>query len=320
MRTLRLITLATVSLLLFAASAEAGSPIQVYTWSQQSGPGHASAGGTVNTSHPVAGSPGSGAQPGSPPSEHGGGTEVSAPPKRGGGRVSPYPTVTGNSPILKNPGHGGFWYKTPGGQQCLYQPNATEAALCVNVVTPGTPAAPAAPPVDPTTVAGNAAKHLSLRAGQISASPSADIDGLTGAPSWFWLTPTPGTDTVAVTTGGERVTVTATESSVNWSFGDSGTLDAGPGVPYESGAAPTDAVTHDFQTRCLPGDQGHDPDVLASCGPNGYTIAATVAWSISYTATGPIARTGTLTARTTSASTSYPVTEARGFLTSAGSA
>jgi hypothetical protein len=245
---------------------------------------------------------------------------VSAPPKHGGGTVSPYPTVTSDSPILKNPGHGGFWYKTPGGQQCLYQPNTNEAGLCVNVVTPGTPAAPAAPPVDPTAVAASAAKHLSLGAGQISASPSAQVDGLTGTASWFWLTPAPGTDTVAVTTGGEHVTVTAKESSVEWSFGDNGTLDAGPGIPYQSGAAPADAVTHDYQTRCLPGDQGHDPDVLASCGPSGYMITATVAWSIAYTATGPVARTGALTSRTTQASTSYPVTEARGFLTSAGSA
>lgn len=310
MKVARVTILAAALLLLLAASAQAqGSrPIQVYTWSQQSGSGHATVGGSVHATGSTPGSNGSAPSSGTPVSDHGGGT------------VSPYPTVTSNSPILKDPGPGGFWYKTPGGQECLYQPNTTETALCVNVVTPGTPAAPAAPPVDPTTLAASAAKQLSLGAGQISASPSANVDGLTGAASWFWLAPTPGTDTVAVTRGGEHVTVTAKQSSVDWSFGDNGTLDAGPGVPYQSGTVPAAAVTHAYQTRCLPGDQGHDPYVLASCGPDGYTITATVGWSITYTATGPVARSGALTSRTTSASVTYPVTEARGFLTSAGSA
>lgn len=322
MRVARITILVAASFLLLAVSAHAqgSAPIQVYTWSQQSGPGHATAGGTVHTTQPIAGKPGTDPEPGSPPSERNGGPESGSPPKHGGGTVSPYPTVTSNSPILKDPGPGGFWYKTPGGQECLYQPNTTETALCVNVVTPGTPAAPAAPPVDPTTLAASAAKQLALGAGQISASPSANVDGLTGVASWFWLTPAPGTDSVAVTRGGEHVTVTAKESSVDWSFGDNDTLDAGPGIPYQSGTVPASAVTHAYQTRCLPGDQGHDPDVLASCGADGYTITATVTWSITYTATGPVARAGALTSRTTAASVTYPVTEARGFLTSAGSA
>jgi hypothetical protein len=125
---------------------------------------------------------------------------------------------------------------------------------------------------------------------------------------------------VTVTRGGERVTVTAKERSVEWSFGDNTTLAAGPGVPYQGESVPAGAVTHDYQTRCLPGDQGHDPYVLSTCGPDGYTITATVGWTITYAATGPVARDGSLTPRTTSTSMTYPVSEARGFLTSAASA
>lgn len=319
MTAVRVIGLTAAVFLLMVTPALAGQ-VGIGTYSQQINPGHATAGGTVHTSQRVAGSPGAPPVSGDPPSDAGGGAESGSPPEHGGGTVSPYPTVTSNSPVLKNTGAGSFWYRTPGGQQCLYTPNANATQLCVNVVTPGTPAAPAAPPVDPTTLAASAAKRLPLGAGQISASPSAKVAGLTGAASWFWLTPTPGTGTVAVTRGGEHVTVTAKESSVDWNFGDNTTLDGGPGVPYEADSTPAGAVTHDYQTRCLPGDQGHDPYVLASCGPDGYTVTVTVAWSISYTATGPIARSGTLTSRTTSTSTSYPVTEARGFLTSAGGA
>lgn len=304
----RLIFLSAVTFFVTTGSATAGT-LNIGAWSQQSGPEHATAGGSVTASAPTGGSAGTGAASGTPVSD-----------RSGGGAVSPYPTLSSNSPLLKDPGHGSFWYSDGSGQQCLYTPNVTETTPCFNVVTPGTPAKPAARAVNPATLAAKAAKSLSLDAGQITASPSARVDGLTGSESWFWLTPTPGTESAAASAGGERVTVTAKESSVDWSFGDNTTLDGGPGVPYDPDATPAGAVTHDYATRCLPGDQGHDPYVLASCGPNGYTITATVAWTITYTATGVIARSGALTSRTTSASMTYPVTEARGFLTSAGDA
>lgn len=320
MRLGRLIVLAAAAFFLLAASAAAKQPVRIFYWSAQGGPGHATAGGSIHGSTPVAGRPGSDPEPGSPPSERPAGPETSSPPSGHGGTVSPYPTVSSNSPVLSKPtGPNSFWYRTPGGQECLYQPNTNEAALCVNVVHPGTPAAPPAPPVDPTTLAVEAANRLSLGAGQISASPSAHADGLTGARSWFWLTPTPGSASVTVTSGAEHVTVSAKASSVAWSFGDHGTLDAGPGVPYRSGSVPAGAITHDYQTRCLPGDQRHDPYVLATCGPDGYSVTARVDWTIAYAATGPVTRDGGLTSRTTSTSMTYPVGEVRGFLASAGS-
>ena len=95
-------------------------------------------------------------------------------------------------------------------------------------------------------------------------------------------------------------------------------MTGGAGVPYRAGAAPATAVRHVYQTRCLPGDQGHDPNVLSSCGPNGYTIEALVQWAISYTASGPVAGGGALPSRSTAASIAYPVSEARAFLTAEG--
>jgi hypothetical protein len=107
-------------------------------------------------------------------------------------------------------------------------------------------------------------------------------------------------------------------STVRWSFGDGGSLVGGAGVPYRQGSVATGAIRHVYQTRCLPGDRGHDPNVLSSCGTNGYTVAASVVWAISYQATGPVSAGGALPARTTSTSIAYPVSESRAFLTTSG--
>jgi hypothetical protein len=171
--------------------------------------------------------------------------------------------------------------------------------------------------VNPVAVAENVAARLALAAGQIQTSPK--TDGLTGAASWFWLSPTTSTHSLAVALGGERVTVSATAASVRWSFGDDSQLLAGPGVPYTPGGTPPGAVLHTFQTRCLPGDRGRDPNVLPGCGADGYTVEATVQWSISYAAAGPVGGGGALPSRSTATSIAYPVGEARAFLT-AGSA
>jgi hypothetical protein len=141
---------------------------------------------------------------------------------------------------------------------------------------------------------------------------------LTGAASWFWLEPSPTASSLSIALGGEHVTVSATVSSVQWRFGDGNSRSAGPGVPYQPGSTPSGAVRHIYETRCLPGDRGHDPNVLSSCGSQGYSVTASVVWAISYQATGSITSAGALPARTTTTSTSYPVSEARAFLTTNG--
>jgi hypothetical protein len=169
--------------------------------------------------------------------------------------------------------------------------------------------------VNPALLAATLAARLALLPGRIQASPSAQTAGLTGAASWFWLEPSPATSSLSIALGGERVTVSASIYSVQWSFGDDTSRSAGPGVPYEPGSVPAGAVRHVYQTRCLPGDRGRDPYVLSSCGSDGYRITASIVWAILYQATGPIDASGALPTRTTSTSIAYPVSESRAFLT-----
>lgn len=172
------------------------------------------------------------------------------------------------------------------------------------------------PQVNPAVLAATAAAQLALSAGTIQASPTAQTSGLTGAASWFWLSPPPSPESASVSAGSESVTVTASPSAVHWTFGDGVQLVGGPGIPYRPGSGSAGAVLHTYKTRCLPGDRGHDPYVLASCGAGGYTVQGLVQWTISYRASGPIAGTGSLPARATGTSIVYPVSEARAFLTS----
>jgi hypothetical protein len=181
---------------------------------------------------------------------------------------------------------------------------------CFTITGSGNPAA-AAPPLTPVTIAEQVADRLSLSPGAVNASPT--HAGLTGSASWFWLDPAPTTEQLSLTLAGEAVTVIAVPR-ISWQFGDGDTLNGGAGIPYQSGAAPLAAVTHLYETRCLPSDQGRDPFVLASCGRDGYQLTATVTWEISYRATGPTAATGTLPTRTTTSTAAYPVSEARAFL------
>jgi len=141
--------------------------------------------------------------------------------------------------------------------------------------------------------------------------------GLAGARSWFWLDPAPRRQSFSISLAGETVNVVA-EPTVEWRFGDGAVLDGGPGVAYGADAGSSDAITHVYDTRCLPGDQGRNPYVLASCSQNGYAVLALVVWRITYSAAGPVAGSGALPGRTTETSASYPVSESRAFLVSGG--
>jgi hypothetical protein len=226
----------------------------------------------------------------------------------------PVLTLSSTSSLLQNPhpmGPGTLWYQGPLGQQCVYAPSTSP--LCFAIVGPN------GGRLDPSSVAAAVAQSMDLVLPPIEASPSASRDGLTGDASWFWLDGAPREQSVTVRLGAELVTVTADPSATDWSFGDGAVRSGGAGVAYRPGAPPADAITHVYETRCLPGDQGRDPNVLASCGGDGYAVAAQVRWTISFTATGPIAASGALPARTTESSLVYPVSEARAFLVAGGS-
>jgi hypothetical protein len=168
--------------------------------------------------------------------------------------------------------------------------------------------------IDPVQFAAEVARTMDLSLSPIEASPSASRSGLTGDRTWFWLSAAPARTQASVRLGGETVTVTAEPSTTEWGFGDGRVRSAGAGVAYRLGPPPSEAITHVYETRCLPGDQGRNPNVLRSCEGDGYHVLARVQWTISFVATGPAAASGGLQARTTESELVYPVSEARGFL------
>ena len=300
----------TVVVLAAAAIARAGGPpqIRIGVLSQAEGTGHASATASIAARKSRSAEPAH--RSAVDLSTHAPATRAStaslSPP--------PYPTLPATSSLAKNPspfGPGTFWYPGGPGITCVYAPSTSP--LCYRISGP-TPTA--TPGVDPSAVASSIAARLNLAPGTIEASPAGA--GLTGAASWFWLDPAPTGQQATITLAGESVTVAATPT-IDWAFGDGATLtDAGPGTQYMPGAAPTTAVTHLYQTRCLPGDQGNNASVLPSCRSDGYRVVATVTWHFNYRASGPITETGTLPARMTEAELRYPVSEARAFLVGAG--
>lgn len=171
---------------------------------------------------------------------------------------------------------------------------------------------PGGPGLDPAAIAASIADRLALLPGRIQTSPR--VTGLTGAVSWFWLDPAPRREELTVSLAGQTVTVVAEPDGIEWRFGDGAELAGGAGHPYRPGPPLAEAIVHRYETRCLPGDQGRNPYVLASCGSRGYRIEAVIVWRISFTASGPVDANGTLPSRTTATSRPYPVSEARGFL------
>ena len=225
--------------------------------------------------------------------------------------VDPYPPLASDSALARNPqpvGPGSFWYPVGPGRVCIYAPGSV--LPCYTVVGPGGPG------VDPAVIAASVADRLSLFPGRIRTSPH--VTGLTGALSWFWLDPAPRSEELTVSLAGETVAVVADPDTVEWRFGDGVELAGGAGTPYRAGQPPADAIVHEYETRCLPGDQGRNPYVLASCASSGYAVKVVVVWRISFSARGPIDASGTLPSRTTATSRPYPVSEARGFLISGG--
>jgi len=284
--------------LIFAATAHASGGIRIGINSQQYGSSHARVDAHIRASARDAG-------------RH---RALSAPQRQVVANLPPaFPLLPSNAPILRDPhpgGPGSFWYTDGAGHVCQYVPKSV--VPCFTLVRPHRSGGG----LSPAAIAQSLTRRLDLAAGAVRTSPTRR--GLTGAESWFWLDPAPRRQTLSISLAGETVSVVA-DPTVEWRFGDGGSLDSGPGVPYRPGAAPSDAVRHVYQTRCLPGDQGHDPYVLASCGPTGYTLDVLVVWQISYRAVGPVAGSGTLPTRTTASSRSYPVGESRAFLVSGGS-
>jgi hypothetical protein len=285
-----------------AASAPAGAnhhTIKIGRLSQQLGPGKAAIGASITVSDRRRG------RRAAPP------TPADRDSDRAEEHEYAWPALSSDSPLLRDAtplGPDSFWYVDGSGHACLYLPNS--ALPCYTVVSPQS----GAPGLSPAAIAASVADRLELAPGQIVTSPPRDAAGLTGADSWFWLEPAPGREELSVALAGVRVTVVAEPARVEWRFGDTARVRAGPGVPYRAGPPPEASVRHRYETRCLPGDRGRNPHVLASCGRGGYRVEAEVLWEISFRASGRVEASGSLPARTTETEIDYPVSEARAFL------
>jgi hypothetical protein len=323
MRRLLLIGAAIAGLIVGPALGDSNKPpgsrdqIRVTPLSQQYGPSHAAIAARIDVSSSRPGRTGTSGKSGGTTQPVSVRTRASTP-----GREAPapnlYPSLPSDSPLLRNQapvGPGSFWYTDRSGHACLYAPSSV--LPCFTVVASPSAGASGATPLAPGAIAASVADRLPLLPGEIRRSPSAR--GLTGSASWFWLDPAPRSTSLSVRLAGERVTVTAVPEAVGWRFGDGAALAGSVGVPYRPGPPPPEAVTHLYGTRCLPADQGRDPYVLASCGQDGYAVAALVSWRISFSASGPVSAAGSLPTRTTETSIVYPVTEARAFLLGGGS-
>jgi hypothetical protein len=308
--TLLLLALAFSLAVPVAANADGG--IKVGWYSQQVRPSRAAVGGHIQASAARA-----------PATRDRGGTPTGTAQRvvvtirtahSGANLPPPFPPLSKSSPILRHQhpfGPDSFWYTDAAGHACQYVPDSVTP--CFTLIGPGTNSS--AGQLSPSAVAESLTRRVELAPGEINMSPSRA--GLTGAQSWFWLDPAPRRQSLSISLGGETVNVIA-DPTVEWRFGDGATFDGGPGIPYQTDASTADAIQHAYETRCLPGDQGHDPYVLASCRQDGYSVEALVIWHITYSAAGPVGATGTLPTRTTDTSTSYPVSESRAFLVAGG--
>jgi len=286
-----ILTLSVVAAVLLSSATVYAASYQIGPVSQQVGPSKASVGASVGVSSSSPGAPGArdvSSSEGEPSSSSSEGEEETGPSRANG-------------------------------EACQSLPASATPCYGVVALPPeeGPPNAAPTPPVNPAVLAARAASRLSLLAGKVEASPSSRAAGLTGAASWFWLSPAPTPQSVSAAAGAEHVTVTAAVGTVLWNFGDGKTVAGGPGVAYRPETSSPAAIRHVYETRCLPGDRGHDPNVSSSCGQNGYEVHATIEWRIAFQASGPIATAGALATRSTESTLTYPVSEARAFLTKA---
>jgi hypothetical protein len=309
MTALRLTVIGVAALLLSDVALAEAPGVRIGRYSYQATPHRAEIGASIEVTTQT---PGDSAAP-LPRSDGSVGSPGGAPPTLA-------LTLPSDSPLLRDStpaGPGSLWYDPGAGESCVYIPEGTP--LCYRLADPADPAGPAGGGgrIDPVALAAAVAARLPLLPGRVAVSPPRPRGGLTGVRSWFWLEPAPTTQRVSVSAGPETVAVTAVPE-VQWEFGDGpGGGRAGVG-DYRPERVPVGAVGHGYETRCLPGDRGRNPYVLASCGVEGYEVEASVTWSISYQASGPVPASGTLPARTTSTSMAFPVGESRAFLVAAG--
>ncbi|MDP9389197.1 MAG: hypothetical protein M3Q48_15085 [Actinomycetota bacterium] len=133
----------------------------------------------------------------------------------------------------------------------------------------------ARPPADPRSVAEDAADRAPIPLPDIRLSPPVGSDQVVNVPTWLWIDTTQWRPVSAsATAGAVTATATAVPESVVWSMGNGDTVAcSGPGTPYQPGRQqPGCAYTFRRSSAAAPGGT--------------FTVAATVTWRLSWTATG----------------------------------
>jgi len=156
----------------------------------------------------------------------------------------------------------------PPGQTGFYTYDATGAPLGVVCVGNGAPPAAGAPAPSPLELAQQASAAQPWPVLQWGTNPA---NGLTGLPSWFWLSGSPQMPDATASAGPLTVRVHAALVEVIWHFGDGGTLSSGSNVgqpfPARSG------IQHVYETDSL----GR---------PGGYGLSALLRYEVTFSVNG----------------------------------
>jgi hypothetical protein len=147
--------------------------------------------------------------------------------------------------------------------------------------------APAAPPqVDPHALALEALKSLRLPAPTVHFDPAGT--SVVNLPTWLWIdNDIWRTQSVTATAGTVSATAVATPVSVTWSMGDGGVVTCGgPGLPFvasEAQGGPGSPCTYTYSESSAgqPSPDGNPDD-------GAFSVQATVAWSVSWSAQGAV--------------------------------
>ncbi len=152
------------------------------------------------------------------------------------------------------------------GQTGFYTYDATGAPLGIVCVGNGANPAPGAPAPSPLELAQQASAEQPWPVLQFGINPTI---GLTGLPSWFWLTGNPQMPDATASAGPLTVLVRATLIDVVWRFGDGAGLSSGTNI----GRPSSGAIQHVYQT-----------DTFGR--PGGYTLSALLRYQVTYSVNG----------------------------------
>ena len=154
----------------------------------------------------------------------------------------------------------------PPGQTGFYTYDANGAPLGIVCVGNGANPAPGAPAPSPLELAQDASAEQPWPVLQVGVNPTT---GLTGLPSWFWLTGSPQMPDAAASAGPLTVRVHASLIDVVWRFGDGAGLSSGTNI----GRPSSGGIQHVYQT-----------DTFGR--PGGYTLSALLRYQVTYSVNG----------------------------------